>query len=162
MKKGIFFNLVSITTVLAIGTGCASLTPTENAVVVGSAAGATAGLIGSAAGLSNSQAAALGLGVGAAAGAATYIIAKRQATERQRQVALARGRAKYAEMSSEKKSKKQKFYVKAPRDENSKGVASAMTYDPKTDTVSKDVVDLKATPKVGAKLEGTSLEYLGS
>ena len=64
------------------GTGCADLTPLENAGVFGSASGAAAGGIARASGASVGESVAIGAATGAVVAAVTYVIAKHQATER--------------------------------------------------------------------------------
>src|SRR4030095_14119255 len=82
------------------GTGCADLTPLQNAGVFGAAGGAAGGGIASASGAgaaaprgipsasggSAGQAGAIGAAAGAVDAAVTYVIAKHQATERQHRI----------------------------------------------------------------------------
>src|SRR5688572_13808349 len=71
-------KVAAVAAVVAIGSGCANMTPTENAVVAGTLGGIAAGAIGSAAGLSAGDAALVGLAAGAVVGATVYVIAKHQ------------------------------------------------------------------------------------
>ena len=86
------------------GTGCADLTPLQNAGVFGAAGGAAAGGIASASGASAGEAVAIGAATGAVVAAVTYVIAKHQATERQHRIAEERAQRAYARMSAERKS----------------------------------------------------------
>src|SRR5438067_11734311 len=94
----------SLLTVAAIlGTGCSGLTPGENAGVAGALGGAAVGGIACASGMSTGQAVATGAAAGALIGTGTYIIAKREATGRQRRVAEHRGRRTYRKVAAERK-----------------------------------------------------------
>ncbi len=87
---------VAILTAAALATGgCTQLTPGENAAVFGGISGAAAGGIARAAGLSTAESFATGAAVGAVVAATTFIIAKHQATVRQRRIAEERARAAY-------------------------------------------------------------------
>ena len=96
-------SLLAATSLFA--TGCADLTPMQNAGVFGAAGGAAAGGIASAAGAGAGEAVAIGVATGAVVAAVTYVIAKHQATERQQRIADERAKAAYARMSAERKSK---------------------------------------------------------
>lgn len=155
---------------VSIGVGCANMTPTENAVVAGSLGGIAAGAIGRAAGLSTSESVALGLAAGAAVGAVTYVIAKHQATERQRRIAEERAAAAYRKMSTQRKAamkqKKVRYIaVNTEKTDKNKGAAAVMIYDTQTESVvGNNVYDVKSTPSVGstAKFETYSAEYVGN
>src|ERR1700736_7061774 len=82
--------------------GCENMSPETTGVVAGVLAGTAAGGIAKAAGASNAQAVAIGLGTGAAVGAIAYVIAKHEATERQRRIAEARARLAYEQMQPER------------------------------------------------------------
>jgi pyruvoyl-dependent arginine decarboxylase (PvlArgDC) len=152
--------------------GCSNLTPSQNAAMFGAAGGALAGGIGSAAGMNTGQAIATGLAAGAAVATVTYVIAKHQATERQRQIAEERARRAYAQMSTERKSelkarKTRYIAVDTERDEHSSPQAkkSVMIWDTQSqEVVGNDVYDLKSSPAVGstAQFDTYSAEYVGS
>src|SRR5579862_721361 len=109
MNTGIL-KATSLAAVAAICvTGCSNLTPGENAAVFGAAGGAIAGGIASAAGMSTGESIATGLAAGAVIGAVTYVIAKHQATERQRRVAEERARVAYAQRKTTLKQKKVRY-----------------------------------------------------
>ncbi|MDP9292491.1 MAG: hypothetical protein M3O82_09030, partial [Verrucomicrobiota bacterium] len=113
-----------------------------------------------------------GLATGAVIGMVTYIIAKHQATERQRQIAEARARASYARMSSERKksmrAKKVRYIaVDTVKDEKTAPNAkkSVMIWDTQSqEVVGNNVYDVQSTPRVGttAKFDTYSAEYVGS
>ena len=83
--------------------GCENLTPAENAGVFGGVAGAAAGSIARAAGASTTESIVAGAAVGAVVAATVYVIAKRQASERQRKIAEERARAYQRRLTPEKK-----------------------------------------------------------
>jgi hypothetical protein len=153
-------------------TGCADLTPLENAGVFGAAGGAAAGGIASASGASAGQAAAIGAATGAAIAVVTYIIAKHEATERQHRIAEERARHAYARMSAERKSKmkarKTRYIaVDTEKDQHTSAEAkkSVMIWDTQSqEVVGNNVYDVKSPPPVGstAKFDTYSAEYVGS
>src|SRR5690349_8428428 len=83
--------------------GCENLTPEQNAGIFGGVAGAAAGSIARAAGASTTESIVAGAAVGAVVGATVYVIAKRQASERQRKLAEQRARAYQRRLTPEKK-----------------------------------------------------------
>jgi hypothetical protein len=153
-------------------TGCADLTPLQNAGVFGAAGGATAGGIASASGASAGEAAAIGAATGAAIAVVTYIIAKHEATERQHRIAEERARRAYARMSAERKSKmkahKTRYIaVDTEKDQHTAPEAkkSVMIWDTQSqEVVGNNVYDVKSPPPVGstAKFDTYSAEYVGS
>jgi hypothetical protein len=153
-------------------TGCADLTPLQNAGVFGAAGGAAAGGIASASGASAGQAVAIGAATGAAIAVVTYIIAKHEATERQHRIAEERARRAYARMSAERKSKmkarKTRYIaVDTEKDQHTAPEAkkSVMIWDTQSqEVVGNNVYDVKSPPPVGstAKFDTYSAEYVGS
>lgn len=159
-------KVTAMAAVLAIGSGCANMTPTENAVAAGALGGIAAGAIGRAAGLSTSESVAVGLAAGALVGATTYIIAKHQASERQRRLAEQRAYAAYQKRKVAIKKKKVRYIaVDTVKESNNKGAKAVMIYDTQTEkVVGNNVYDVKTAPAVGstAKFETYSAEYVGS
>jgi len=153
-------------------TGCADLTPLQNAGVFGAASGAAAGGIASAAGAGAGEAVAIGVATGAVVAAVTYVIAKHQATERQQQIADERAKAAYARMSAERKSKMKASktrYIAVDTEKNEQTSAGAkksvMIWDTQSqEVVGNNVYDVKSPPPVGstAKFDTYSAEYVGS
>ena len=164
-------SVIAVTCSLLVG-GCAEMTPGENAAVIGSVGGAAVGGIARAAGLSTRDSVLAGLAAGAVIGAVTYVVAKRQATERQRRIAEARARRTYAAMSQQRKAQmKQKkvryLAVDTEKDERTspKAEKSVMIWDTESQqVVGNNVYDVQDAPKVGstAKFETYSAEYVGS
>jgi hypothetical protein len=151
-----------------LATGCAELTPGENAAVFGTASGAAAGGIASAAGASAGEAAAIGVATGAVVAVTTYIIAKHQATERQRRIAEERAARAYAQRKSKMKAHKTRYIaVDTEKDEHTAAGAkkSVMIWDTQSqEVVGNNVYDVKSPPAVGstAKFDTYSAEYVGS
>jgi hypothetical protein len=119
-------------------------------------------------GANNATAAAIGLGTGAAVGAIAYVIAKHEATERQRRIAEERARLAYERMSAERKARVQKrryIAVSTVQEKNDKGAKSVMIYDTESkQVVGNSVYDVKTAPKDGEvqKYDSYSVEYVGS
>ena len=155
-----------------LGTGCADLTPLQNAGVFGAAGGATAGGIARASGAGVGESVAIGAATGAVVAAVTYIIAQHQATERQRQIAEERAQRAYARMSAERKSKmkaRKTRYIAVDTEKNDQTSAQAkksvMIWDTQSEeVVGNNVYDVKSPPPVGstAKFDTYSAEYVGS
>jgi hypothetical protein len=153
-------------------TGCADLTPLQNAGVFGVAGGTAAGGIARASGASTGQAVAIGAATGAAIAVVTYVIAKHQATERQHRIAEERAQRAYARMPAERKSKmkarKTRYIaVDTEKDQHTSAEAkkSVMIWDTQSqEVVGNNVYDVKSPPPVGstAKFDTYSAEYVGS
>ena len=164
----------SLLTAVAFATaGCANLTPGENAAVFGGGAGILAGGLARHAGMSTAESIATGAAVGAVVAITTYIIAKHQADERQRQVAAQRGRiasqriARRSTSSSSKKKKSRYIAVDTVKNEKTspKAKKAVMIYDTQSgQVVGNNVYDVQSPPSVGstAKFESYSAEYVGS
>ncbi len=172
MKIGTIKSVAVVTTLSLFAAGCESMTPGENAAVFGSMAGMAAGGIARAAGASSAESFAIGAATGAVVGITTYIIAKHQATERQRKIAEQRARVYYARLAPEKKTalkKKKVRYIAVDTEKDSKTSPKAekavMIWDTQSETiVGNNVYDVQDTPSVGstAKFETYSAEYVGS
>ena len=121
-------------------------------------------------GMGNSAANAAG--AAAIAGLVVYIIQKREASERQKQIADERARRAYANMSAKRKAAlkaKKVRYIAVDTEKNSKtspqAKKSVMVWDTQSQEIAGgDVYDVKRSPKVGetAKFDKYSAEYVGS
>jgi hypothetical protein len=153
---------------IALLSGCAESGQGEG-VFGGGAGAAVGGGVVRAAGMSTGEARVSGAAVGAASARAAAIIAKYQATAKQRQVAVARAQRVYQQMSPQKKSslrqKKVRYIaVDTVRDERAKGEESIMLWDTQTkDVVGNEVYDVAERPATGATLsfETYAAEYVG-
>jgi hypothetical protein len=165
-------SLIQSTSALLVAglllSGCENMSPTTNGVLFGTGAGTLAGGIAKAAGASNSEAVAIGLATGAIVGVTAYVIAKHQATERQRRIAEERARLAYESASAARKARYRKtryIAVDTVREKNSTGAKSVMIYDTQTEqVVGNNVYDVKQSPKAGtvSKFDTYSAEYVGS
>ena len=150
--------------------GCSNMSPGENAAVFGSAGGVLAGGIARAAGASTGESIAIGVASGAVIAATTYIIAKHQASERQRRVAEERARIFYAQEQRRAELKRKKVrYIAVDTEKDAKtspnAKKSVMIWDTQSEkVVGNNVYDVESTPTVGktAKFETYSAQYVGS
>jgi membrane protein implicated in regulation of membrane protease activity len=154
---------------------CENLTPGENAAFFGTAAGLAVGIPLAVSGVSPSVTIPVTAGAVALAAGGAYIIAKHQATERQRKIAEQRARiymAKRAEAekaaaqaTTAKKSKKPRYIaVRTQKEDFNTGKEAVMVYDTQTNgLVGNQVWDLKSSPKVGSvqKFDTYSAEFVG-
>jgi len=147
--------------------GCENMSPETQGTLAGLGAGALAGGVAKAAGMSDSSAVAIGMASGAAVGYGVYVLAKHQATERQRKVAEERARLAYQQMSAQRKASVRKhryIAVATVRESDSKGAKSVMVYDTQTQqVVGNNVYDVKQSPKEGtvSKYDTYTAEYVG-
>jgi hypothetical protein len=148
--------------------GCENMSPEANGALFGTGAGVLAGGLARAAGASTSEAVAIGLATGAVAGVTAYVIAKHKATERQRQYAEERARLAYENASEQRQAgyrKARYLAVDTVREQDSSGAKSVMIYDTQTQqVVGNNVYDVKQTPKEGSvsKFDTYSAEYVGT
>ncbi len=155
-------------------TACENLSPGENAGVFGAAAGLAVGIPLAAAGVDSAITIPVTAGAAVLAGAGAYVIAKHQATERQRKIAEQRARIYMARLDKERAqqaavgraAKKPRFIaVQTEKSENSQGKAAVMVFDTQTsEVVGNNVYDLKSAPPVGqtAKFDTYSAQYVGT
>jgi hypothetical protein len=132
-------SVTSLATAAALfASGCANLTPGENAGLFGGLSAVTAGTIARATGMSTGESLLVGAAAGAIVAATVYVIAKHQATERQRRIAESRARAAYsrikvrrqremAEASEPSTSGRRKTTGSSRRTASSSGTSSAPT-----------------------------------
>jgi tetratricopeptide (TPR) repeat protein len=101
-------------------------------------------------------------------GANVSVIARRDATERQRRIAEKRARLADEQMNSERKARVRKtryIAVATVREKNSKGAESVMIFDTQgQQVVGNSVYDVKSTPKEGqvTKWDTHTAEYVGT
>lgn len=172
MKNGTLKSVALATSIALFASGCETMTPGENAAVFGGVAGLAAGGIARAAGASTAESFAIGAATGAVVAVTTYIIAKHQATERQRRIAEQRAKVYYGRLAPEKKAalkKKKVRYIAVDTEKNEKTSPKAkravMIWDTQSETVvGNNVYDVQSPPAVGstAKFETYSAAYVGS
>jgi hypothetical protein len=174
--------LPTSTVVLAIAvftSSCENLTPGENAAVFGTAAGLATGIPLVASGVDPSITIPVTAGAVAVAAVGAYVIAKHQASERQRKIAEQRARlymarqeaarkaaAQQSASTAKRKTPKPRYIaVKTVKEENSKGKDQVMIFDTQSnEIVGNNVYDLKSSPKVGqtTKFDTYTAEYVGT
>jgi hypothetical protein len=172
MKPGTLKTVALATSISIFVTACENMTPGENAAVFGTGAGILAGGIARAAGASTGESIAIGAATGAIVAFTAYVIAKHQATERQRRVAEERARVYYARLAPEKKvalKKKKVRYIAVDTEKDThtspKAQKAVMIWDTQSETVvGNNVYDVQTAPSVGstAKFETYSAEYVGA
>ena len=178
MKSQLLQASATLVTVGILTSACENLTPGENAAVFGTAAGLATGIPLVASGVNPNIAIPVTAGAVAAAAVGAYIIAKHQASERQRKIAEQRARlyiarqeaarkAAASQPSSAKKkvSKPRYIAVKTVKEHNSKGKDQVMIFDTQSNEIVGDnVYDLKTTPQVGqtSKFDTYTAEYVGT
>ena len=175
MNANILKSSCCVVAASVLFTGCSGMSPEGNAALAGVVGGVGAGSLARGLGASSGESAAIGLATGAVVATTVYIIAKRQATERQRRIAEERGRAAAARMeaqrrnavASNKPARKKSRYIAVDtvRDEQSTGAKSVMIFDTQSqEVVGNNVYDVKSAPPKGsvAKFATHSAEYVGS
>ena len=172
MKYGML-RIVALTTFVAFFfSACADMTPGQNGAAFGLGAGLIAANIASAAGANPWEALAIGAAAGAIVGMTAYVIAKHQATERQRRIAEERARVYYGRLARDKKialKKRNVRYIAVDTEKSEKAPPKAkksiMIWDTQSESVvGKNVYDVQSTPAVGgtAKFDTYSAEYVGT
>lgn len=182
MNTGTLKTVALATSIAMLVSGCADLTPGENAGVFGGSAALLAGGIARAAGASTGEALAIGAATGAVVAITAYVIAKHQATERQRRIAQERARVYVgrvvahqrreeaeARRTGKKVTKKAPRYIAVDTEKNEqtspKAKKAVMIFDTQSEQiVGNNVYDVESTPSVGqtAKFETYSAQYVGS
>lgn len=164
---------------------CENMTPGENAAVFGGVAALAVGIPLAVCGVDPSITIPVTMGAAALAAGSAYIIAKHQATERQRKIAEQRARLYMAKRNAETKKtasssssgsssssskkaaqKDQPRYiaVKTEKEDFNKSATPVMVFDTQTNSiVGNTVYDVKTTPKVGSvqKFDTYSAQYIG-
>lgn len=165
--------LVSAATAIALfSSACENLTPGENAGLFGAAAGLATGIPLAAAGVDPAITIPVTAGAAVLAAGSAYVIAKHQATERQRKIAEQRARLYLARLEEQKaqeraaaKAKKPRYIaVKTEKSKDTEG-EPVMVFDTHSNQiVGNNVYDLKETPQMGqtAKLDTYSVQYVGT
>jgi hypothetical protein len=172
---------VVLTTTIAMALpACQNLTPGENAGIFAVGAGLATAIPLAAAGVDPAITIPVSAGAAALAGVGAYVIAKHQASERQKKVAEQRARLYLAEQEAKEKaaaaqasaSKKKKadkparyIAVKTEKEDFNTGKEAVMVFDTQTnELVGNNVYDVKSTPKAGqmAKFDNYTAEYVGT
>lgn len=172
-----------VLSVAIFSSACENLSPGENAAVFGGLAGAATAIPLGVTGVNPGITIPVSIGAAVAAGTIAYIVAKEQASARQRKIAEQRARLYLAQQAERQKKvahrstattsktiaaapKKSRYIaVKTVKEETSKGSDQVMIFDTQSNQiVGNNVYDLKAPPKVGqtTKFDTYSAEYVGT
>lgn len=179
MRNSKFLPVIVAASLLT--SGCQSMSPGENAAVLGGAAALVTGGVLALAGVDPSISIPVAAGAGLLAGGAAYVISKQQATARQRQIALQNARAAEAQLLAQqqqqtttkkrtgqvaKKASKPRFIAvdTEKSDQSPAGAKPVMIYDTQSrQIVGNDVFNLKRTPAAGStsKYDTMTAQYVG-
>ena len=172
MKPAILRSSALCAVIAIFTTGCESGSSGDSPGVFASSSGDASGAMARGAGLTTAGSLATGTSAAAVVSATTYIIAKHQASVRQRQVAVQRARAYYARVSPQKKAamkKKRVRYIAVDTEKDQRTSPKAKKAIMLWDTEAQDVVgnvvyDVESAPGVGttALFETYSAEYVGT
>lgn len=177
MNSKVLQTSAAVLSLAVFTSACENLSPGENAGVFGAAAGLATGIPLAVAGVDPAITIPVTIGAAALAAGAAYVVAKHQASERQRKIAEQRARlylaeqkekeAKAAQTASKAKAKKKSRYiaVKTVKESNNQGQEQVMIFDTQSNqVVGNNVYDLKSAPKVGqtSKFDTYTAEYVGS
>ena len=144
--------------------GCSNLTPGENAALAGAATGLAVGLPLALTGVNPAVTIPVTAGAAVLAGGGTYLIAKKQATTRQRQVAEDRARD-YVARTGEYAKRSTRYITVRTEDVRSQGKAQVMIYDINAGRIIGDTIyDLRSVPPVGemGEFNGYRARYIGT
>jgi len=146
-------------------TGCSNLTPGENAAVAAAATGLAVGLPLALTGVNPAVTIPVTAGAAALAGGGTYLIARNQASARQRQLAEDRAR-NYAYRTGEFNKRSTRYIaVRTEEGGRAQGKAQVMIYDIHSGTIVENTVyDMQSVPPVGemGDFGGYRARYIGT
>ncbi len=146
-------------------TGCSNLSPGENAAVAAAATGLAVGLPLALTGVNPAVTIPVTAGAAALAGGGTYLIARKQASARQLQVAEDRAR-NYAYRTGEFNKRSTRYIAVRTEDGGrAQGKAQVMIYDIHSGRIVGDsVYDMQSVPPVGemGDFAGYHARYIGT
>jgi hypothetical protein len=166
MMKSTKFVRVAMVPVAAsfVLSGCSNLTPGENAAIAGAATGLAVGLPLALSGVNPAVTIPVTAGAAVLAGGGTYLIAKKQASARQRQVAEDRAR-EYVVRTGEFSKRSTRYIAVRTEDARAQGKAQVMIYDINVGRIVSDTVyDMRSVPPVGemGDFDGYRARYIGT
>lgn len=144
--------------------GCANLTPGENAGVAAGVAGLAVGLPLALSGVSPAVSIPVTAGAAAAAAGGTYLVTRNQATRRQRDVAEQRARD-FVDRSNLAQRKSVRYIAVRTESERQRNTTQVMIYDIETGRIVNNVVyDMRDVPPVGevGNFDGFRALYIGT
>jgi hypothetical protein len=146
-------------------TGCSNLTPGENAAVAAAATGLAVGLPLALTGVNPAVTIPVTAGAAVLAGGGTYLIARNQASARQRQLAEDRARNYVARTGEYSKRSTRYIAVRTEDGGRAQGKAQIMIYDIHSGTIVENTVyDMQSVPPVGemGDFGGFRARYIGT
>jgi len=146
-------------------TGCSNLTPGENAAVAAAATGLAVGLPLALTGVNPAVTIPVTAGAAVLAGGGTYLLARNQASKRQRLVAEERARTYAARTGEFSKRSTRYIAVRTEEGGRAQGKAQVMIYDIHSGTIVNDTVyDMQSVPPVGetGNFGGYTARYIGT
>lgn len=182
MNRPALFNTTCAASAVLLMSACETLPPGETDAPFGANSAAAAGAMARAAGASTTDSFVAASSVTAVATATIQVIAKHQATQRQRQIAQQRARAAQAKINAQHQreadaarktgrkyaAKKRPRYLAVDTEKNEQTSPRAkkvvMIWDTQSEQiVGNNVYDVESTPALGqtAKFETYSAEYVG-
>jgi hypothetical protein len=159
------FSAAAVSGALLIFSGCVT---SEQAGILGSAAGSIGQSVASSTGVGYVGTSAIGHGARAATSMVVTVLATHEASEEQRRIAEARAEAYMAGLNEGQRREVQKrryLAVETKRDSRSKGRSSVMVFDTKNDRlVGNEVMDVKKAPATGstAQFDTVDTTYVGA
>ena len=161
-------NITVLGAIALLGMGCE--TPGENALLAGGAAGTVTGVALGASGVDPAITIPVTLGAAALAAGGSYLISKTEVSNRESQIALARGANYYAQLTNKQRASLQKSNIRflavdSPTQRNrGYGVVPVMIYDIYAGQLaSRKVFNLASPPPLGQVLNvhGYVSQYVG-
>lgn len=144
--------------------GCANLTPGENAAIAGTATGLAVGLPLALTGVNPAVTIPVTAGAAVAAAGGTYLVASRQASARQREVAEQRARDYVLQTGLDRK-KSVRYVAVRTESERKRDTTQIMIYDIEAGTIVNNMVyDMSSVPPVGqiGTFDGFRALYIGT
>lgn len=163
--KSKWWKIVVVPALVALSfTGCANLTPGENAAIAGTGTGLAVGLPLALAGVNPAVTIPVTAGAAVAAAGGTYLIARNQATIRQRNEAEERAREYVAQTGLDRK-KSVRYIAVRTESERKRETTQIMIFDIEANRIVNNVVyNMSSVPPVGqmGTFDGFRALYIGT
>jgi hypothetical protein len=163
MKKTLKITALPICLLVAFS-GCANLTPGENAAIAGGVTGLAVGLPLALSGVNPAVTIPVTAGAAVAAAGGTYLISRNQASQRQRLQAQERA-SEYVARTGMDRKKSVRYLAVRTESERQRSTTQVMIYDIETSRIVNNVVyDMRDVPPVGqvGDFDGFRALYIGT
>jgi hypothetical protein len=163
MKKTLKITALPICLLVAFS-GCANLTPGENAAIAGGVTGLAVGLPLALSGVNPAVTIPVTAGAAIAAAGGTYLISRNQASQRQRLQAQERA-SEYVARTGMDRKKSVRYLAVRTESERQRSTTQVMIYDIETSRIVNNVVyDMRDVPPVGqvGDFDGFRALYIGT